>query len=85
MSRGKHKSIPKELKKNAAWLEKNGAKIVIGLSECARHKYSPGTIKLLREDEAGFKANGYTGNGVMNLFIVVKDPKLREKIKEKFA
>lgn len=83
MARGKHKSIPKELKKNIAWLEDNGAKIVIGLSECARHKYSPGTIKLLRETEAGFKANAYSGNGVMNIFIVVKDDELRARIKER--
>jgi hypothetical protein len=85
MARGKHKSIPKELKKNVAWLENNGAKLVIGLSECARHKYSPGTIKLLRETEAGFKANAYSGNGVMNIFIVVKDDELREKVREKFS
>lgn len=84
MSRGKHKSIPKELKKNIAWLEKEGAKIVIGLSECARHRYAPGTIKLLHETDAGFKANGYSGNGVMNLFIVVKTDKLRDKIKDRF-
>jgi len=84
MARGKHKSIPKELKKNVAWLESNGAKLIIGLSECARHKYSPGTIKLLKETDAGFKANGYSGNGVMNLFIVIKDLELRKKIKEKF-
>ena len=84
MARGKHKSIPKELKKNISWLEKEGAKIIIGLSECARHKFPPGHIKLLNETEAGFKANGYSGNGVMNLFIVVKDDKLRGLIKERF-
>lgn len=84
MARGKHKSIPKELKKNINWLEKEGAKIIIGLSECARHKFAPGTIKLLRETDAGFKANGYSGNGVMNLFIVVKDDELREEIRSKF-
>ena len=83
MARGKHKSIPKELKKNIAWLENNGAKIVIGLSECARHKYAPGTIKLLKETKAGFKANAYSGNGVMNLFIVIKDDELREKIRNR--
>ena len=85
MARGKHKSIPKELKKTIAWLEKEGAKIVIGLSECARHKYAPGSIKILSETEAGFKANAYSGNGVMNIFIVVKTDELRDKIKEKFS
>lgn len=84
MARGKHKSIAKELKKNIAWLENQGAKIIIGISECARHKFSPGTIRLVNETEAGFKAIGYSGNGIMNLFIVVKDAELREKIKEKF-
>jgi hypothetical protein len=84
MARGKHKSIPKELKKNINWLENQGAKIVIGLSECARHKYAPGTIKILSETAAGFKANAYSGNGVMNIFIVVKNDELRELVKEKF-
>lgn len=85
MARGKHKSIPKELKKNVNWLEKEGAKIVIGLSECARHKYAPGSIKILNETDAGFKTNGYSGNGVMNIFIVVKPGELRERIREKFS
>mgnify|MGYP001336025354 CR=1 FL=1 len=84
MARGKHKSIPKELKKNIGWLEKEGAKVVIGLSECARHKYPPGFIKILSETDAGFKANAYSGNGVMNIFIVVKSIELKEKIKLKF-
>ncbi len=85
MARGKHKSLPKELKKNANWLEKQGAKIIIGLCECARHKYPPGSIKILNETDAGFKANAYSGNGVMNIFIVVKPGELREKIREKFS
>lgn len=84
MARGKHKSIAKELKKSVLWLENNGAKIIVGISECARHKFSPGTLRLTSETEAGFKAIGYSGNGIMNLFVVVKDDELRSKIKEKF-
>ncbi|MCE2928265.1 MAG: hypothetical protein LW817_01380 [Candidatus Caenarcaniphilales bacterium] len=85
MAKGRHQSTPKELKKNFAWLENYGAKIIIGISECARHKYSPGTIKLLRETPAGFKANAYSGNGIMNIFIVTKTPEIRDLVKEKWG
>ncbi len=84
MVKGKHKSVPKELKKNITWLENQGCKIVIGISECARHKYSPGAIKLARETDAGFKAIAYSGNGIMNIFIVTKNNELRELVREKF-
>ncbi len=85
MVRAKHKSVPKELKKNFSWLEKQGIKLVLGICECARHRYSPGTIRLVRDTDAGYKAIGYTGNGIMNFFIVVQDEELKEAIKERFS
>ena len=83
MTRAKHKSIPKSLKKTMRWLEKKGIKIVIGLSESARHSYPPGVCRIVRETEPGFKVIAYTGNGIMNLFLVVdaQDLTLREAIK----
>lgn len=85
MARAKHKTVPKELKKDMNWFETQGAKLVLGLCECTRHKYSPGHIRLLREEDAGFKAVGYTGNGIMNFFIVCKTKALREQVINRFG
>ena len=72
MARAKHKTVPKELKKSMNWIEAQGAKLVLGVCECARHKFSPGHIRLVQKTDAGYKAIGYTGNGIMNFFIVQK-------------
>lgn len=82
--RGKHKTVPKELKKNIAWIEANGGKIILGLNENARHKFPPGHIKIQNETDAGLRANGYSGNGVIRFFIRCKD-EAREKILKKFS
>lgn len=84
MAKAKHKSVPKELKKSMNWIEAQGAKLVLGLCECARHKFSPGHIRLVRRSEAGFKAIGYTGNGIMNFFIVCKNLEVFKLMEEKF-
>lgn len=85
MARAKHKTVPKELKKSMLWIEAQGAKLVLGVCECARHKFSPGHIRLVQETDAGYKAIGYTGNGVMNFFIVCKTSELGEAIVAKFG
>ncbi len=85
MARAKHKTVPKELKKNVAWIEAQGAKVVLGLSECARHKFSPGHIRLVQKIDAGLKAIGYTGNGIMNFFIVCKTEELCKVMLDKFG
>jgi len=85
MAKGKHKSVPKELKKNISWIEAQGAKVVLGLSECARHKFSPGHIKLVKRDEAGLKAIGYSGNGIINFFIVCKNDEIAKQMLAKFG
>jgi len=85
MARGKHKTVPRELKKNINWLEnKLGLKIILGISECARHKYPPGHIRLVAKTGAGFKARGYSGNGVIDFFIVCRDEELLELVMAKF-
>ncbi len=63
-----------------SWLEAQGAKLVLGLCECTRHKFPAGHIRLLRQEAAGFKAVGYTGNGIMNFFIVCKTSSLAEQV-----
>lgn len=84
MARGKHKTVPRELKKNISWIENQGAKIVLGLSSCVRHKFTPGHIRIVEETDAGLRAIGYSGNGVINFFIICKTPELVEQILAKF-
>ena len=84
MSRGKHQSVPRELKKNIAWIESQGAKVILGLSECARHKFAPGHIKIQGKTEAGLRANGYSGNGVIKFFIRCKDEETEKAILNRF-
>ena len=45
-------------------------KIVLGRSENARHAFPPGKIKIQHATEAGLKLKAYTGNGVMDVFVV---------------
>lgn len=85
MARGKHQSVPKELKQSVDWIERQGAKVILGLCDCARHKFAPGHIKLMGRTDAGFKANGYSGNGVMKFFIRCKDPEVLDLIEERFS
>ncbi len=85
MARAKHKTVPKELKKTMSWIEAQGAKLVLGICECARHKFSPGHIRLVLRTDAGYKAIAYTGNGIMNFFIVCKTEELYEKMLDKFG
>ena len=85
MARGKHKSVPRELKKNISWLEDRlGLKIILGLSSCARHKFSPGHIRLVERTGAGFRARGYSGNGIIDFFIICRDEELAEIVMNKF-
>ncbi len=70
--RGKHQSIGKEMKPLAAKLEGSSLvkKMVLMRSENARHSFTPGKCKLQFVTDAGFKLNAYTGNGIVNLFVV---------------
>lgn len=70
--RARHKSICKEIKRLVSLLERSPlvSKLVLGLSENARHAFAPGTAKLQRRAEAGMHLNMYTGNGVMRVFVV---------------
>lgn len=85
--RGKHQSIPKELKPLAARLEGNPLvkKMILGFSENARHSFAPGKAKLQFITDAGFKLKTYSGNGVTEVFVVcdlINIPPILENIKE---
>lgn len=74
--RAKHKSVDKELKQSVGWLESLPCvnKVIIGLSECARHRYPPGHLRLISEEPGGFHVRGYGGRGVSDFFITVSKP-----------
>jgi hypothetical protein len=83
--RGKHQSLTKDLKPSIKWLESlNGVtKIVIGISEACRHKYSPGHLRFKSDADGGIKLNAYSGNGVVNLFVRINPITERDNIKDK--
>lgn len=83
--RGRHQSLDKDLKRSIRWLESvyGVKKIVIGISESCRHKYAPGHLRFKLDVEGGFKINGYSGNGVVDLFIKIDPLTERETVKSK--
>ena len=80
---GRHKSMDKHLKGSIQWLQNQDSvtKIVLGFSECARHKYSPGFIRYKMDVPGGIKVNGYSGKGVTDIFVKIQPIDDREKIK----
>ena len=82
--RGRHKSLDKSLKPTVAWLERiHGVeKIVLGFSECCRHKYPPGHIKFKMDVSGGIKINAYSGKGVTDVFVRIHPISEREAIKK---
>jgi len=69
--RAKHKSLSKEMKPLMRKLETSFlvTRVVIGISENARHRMTPGKAKLQATTEAGFRLKLYTGNGVTDMFV----------------
>jgi len=73
--RGRHTSAGKELDRSLRWLENQAGvkKVVLGLTEACRHRYTPGHLKYQRDGDGGFHIKGYSGNGVVNAFVVAGD------------
>lgn len=80
---GKHQSMGKDLKRSVIWLENIPAvkKVVLGISEACRHKYSPGCIRFKMDVNGGIKVNGYSGTGVTDIFVKIDPIEERENIK----
>lgn len=80
---GKHKSMGKALKRSVQWLESlpSVTKVVLGFSESCRHKYAPGHIRFKMDVDGGIKINGYSGNGVTDIFVKIDPIEERESIK----
>ena len=81
--RGKHKSLDKDLKLSMLWIENipGVTKIVLGFSECCRHKYPSGYVKIKMDVDGGIKVNGYSGKGVTDVFIRIDPIELRNNVK----
>lgn len=81
---GRHKSLDKDLKRSIEWLQSFPfvTKTVIGISECCRHKYSPGVLRWKSDVPGGIKMNGYSGKGVTDIFVKVDPIEHREHVKQ---
>ncbi len=81
--KGKHTSLEKELRNNVLWVEQidEVSKVVLGFANACRHKYPPGHIRYKMDVDGGIKVNGYSGNGVLDMFIKIDPIEAREKIK----
>ena len=82
---GKHKSLDKKLKKSIKWIykQKSVKKIILGISENCRHKYSPGHIRFKHNAKKGMKVNGYSGTGIIDIFIKIEPLSERDYLKKK--
>lgn len=82
---GRHKSLDKHLKHSIRWLESISGvtKVVLGISESCRHKFTPGTLRFKMDVAGGIKINAYSGNGVMDVFVKIDPITEREAVKEK--
>lgn len=85
--KGRHKTLDKHLKGHVLWVENLSGvkKVILGISEPCRHKYPPGHIRFKTDVEGGFKVNGYSGVGVIDIFIKVEPIEIRDSIKDRIA
>lgn len=87
--RGKHKSLTSDLDRSIRWLESLPAvtKVVLGRTENCRHSYPPGFIRHQRDVPGGFYIKGYSGNGIVDIYVGVEHTAvetIKELIKSKF-
>lgn len=82
--RGKHTTLDKHLKGHIRWVENipEVQKVVLGISEACRHKYPPGHLRFKMDVDGGIKVNGYSGKGVIDIFIKIEPISKREEIKK---
>jgi hypothetical protein len=88
--KGRHKSVEKNLRRSVKWLESREkvTRVILGLTDNCRHSYSAGAIRHRRDVPGGFKANGYGGCVIIDMFIGVEPEDLedvKKEIKEKFG
>ncbi len=81
--KGKHQTVETSLKPNMKWLENLEIveRVIIGLSEACRHKFTPGHIKVQGEVDGGLRLNTYSGRGVTKVFVGVA-PENKEALRK---
>ena len=85
--KGRHTSLDKHLVHSVKWIENipQVTKVVLGLSENCRHKYPPGYIRYKKDVAGGIKINGYSGNGIIDIYLKIEPIIAREQVKEIIA
>ena len=66
---GRHKSVPRELKRTLTAALPPDAKVVMSDICSCRHAFKPGTLKVTDSGETTLKLRGYFGSGVVNFFV----------------
>ena len=66
---GRHKSVPKELKRALTYHLSNDVKIIMNDICSCRHAYKTGYLKIVSKNELCAKIRGYYGSGVVNFFV----------------
>ena len=71
---GRHKSVPREIKRSLTAVLPKSAKIVMNDICSCRHAYAPGTLRVTEETPNGLKIRAYFGSGIVNLFVKLSSP-----------
>lgn len=66
---GRHKSVPKELKRSLTQYLDSDAKVVMNDICSCRHSYKTGALRVVSEDGLCAKIRGYYGSGIVNFFV----------------
>lgn len=87
---GKHTSLDKELRHGVKWLTEQPEvkRVILGIFEPARTKFPKGHFRFQRDVVGGILLNGYGGNGVMRITLIIEEGKrdaVLQKMKEKFG
>jgi hypothetical protein len=88
--KGRHKSVEKNLRPAVRWLESLAQvkRVILGLTDNCRHSFPAGVIRHRRDVLGGFKANGYGGSVIIDMFIGVDSDDMddvKNLIKERFG
>ena len=70
---GRHKSVPRELKRALKQALPADTKIVMNDICSCRHAYSPGTLRVTAVENLSIKLRGYFGSGIVNFYVTFTD------------
>lgn len=90
MKRGQHKSLCNAGDRSVKWLEAFECvqKVILGRSESCRHSFSPGTLRLSSNVDAGFKIKIYGGKGITDGYLYIAPehrPFIQSEVQKRFG